>query len=95
MATSVTVVGHLPLLLSHQNFGCSAGTTPALPSFCAPLPVFSKSNSATNAAADEMAGITKDLMTPSKPERPAATGSGGSGGGGETTTSPRAFLFGP
>jgi hypothetical protein len=69
-------------LLSHQNFGCSAGTTPALPSFCAPPPVFSKSNSATNAAANEMVGIMEDLMTPSKPERSAATGSGGSGGGG-------------
>ncbi|KAK8461104.1 hypothetical protein SEVIR_2G447900v4 [Setaria viridis] len=76
--TSVAAAGHSPFLLSRQNSGrCGggAGTAPSplsvsSPSSWAPPPVFSRTNSATNGAAEEMAGVGEDLMSPANGNGP-------------------------
>lgn len=70
--TSAAAPGHSPFMLSRQNSGrggCGGGTAPSplsvsSPSSWAPPPVFSRSNSVSNGAAEEMAGVGEELMSP-------------------------------
>ncbi|XP_037483473.1 zinc finger CCCH domain-containing protein 53-like isoform X1 [Triticum dicoccoides] len=69
-----TSAAHSPFMLSRQNSGrgggCGGGTAPSplsvsSPSSWAPPPVFSRSNSVSNGAAEEMAGVGEEqLMSP-------------------------------
>nr|CAB3459002.1 unnamed protein product [Digitaria exilis] len=75
--TSVAAAAHSPFLLSRQNSGrCGGGTAPSplsvsSPSSWAPPPVFSRTNSAiSNGAAEEMAGVGDDLMSPANGNGP-------------------------
>lgn len=62
--------GHSPFMLSRQNSGRGGGGTApsplsvSSPSSWAPPPVFSRSNSVSNGAAEEMAGVREELMSP-------------------------------
>uniref|UniRef100_A0ACD5YBC1 Uncharacterized protein n=1 Tax=Avena sativa TaxID=4498 RepID=A0ACD5YBC1_AVESA len=68
--TSAAPGGHSPFMLSRQNSGRGGGGTApsplsvSSPSSWAPPPVFSRSNSVSNGAAEEMVGVGEELMSP-------------------------------
>ncbi|KAG2639106.1 zinc finger CCCH domain-containing protein 53-like isoform X2 [Panicum virgatum] len=76
--TSAAAAAHSPFLLSRQNSGrcgAAAGTAPSplsvsSPSSWAPPPVFSRSNSVSNGAAEEMAGVGEELTSPANGNGP-------------------------
>ncbi|KAG8063512.1 hypothetical protein GUJ93_ZPchr0003g17553 [Zizania palustris] len=78
------ITGHTPFLFSRQN--SDGGTAPTLlsvssPSSWAQAPVFSRSNSISNGAAEEMVGSQEELVSPVN---------GGSGGAGAAPFFPQA-----
>ncbi|CAM0907602.1 unnamed protein product [Alopecurus aequalis] len=68
--TSAAAGGHSSFMLSRQNSGRGGGGTGpsplsvSSPSSWAPPPVFSRSNSVSNGAAEEMVGVGEELMSP-------------------------------
>ncbi|KAG8099075.1 hypothetical protein GUJ93_ZPchr0013g37848 [Zizania palustris] len=67
--TAAAAAAHSPFMLSRQNSGrCGTAPSPlsvSSPSSWAPPPVFSRNNSVSNGAAEEMVGLGEELISPS------------------------------
>ncbi|XP_062189370.1 zinc finger CCCH domain-containing protein 53-like isoform X2 [Phragmites australis] len=82
--TSVAAAAHSPFLLSRQNSG-RFGTAPSplsvsSPSSWAPPPVFLRSNSVSNGAAEDMVGVGEELLSPANGNGPLSPFFGAPGG---------------
>ncbi|XP_062186851.1 zinc finger CCCH domain-containing protein 53-like isoform X2 [Phragmites australis] len=82
--TPTSAAAHSPFLMSRQNSGrCGTAPSPlsvSSPSSWAPPPVFSRSNSVSNGAVEEMVGVGEELMSPANgngPPSPFFRGPGG------------------
>ncbi|KAL5199055.1 hypothetical protein ABZP36_002567 [Zizania latifolia] len=82
--TAAAAAAHSPFMLSRQNSGrCATAPSPlsvSSPSSWAPPPVFSRSNSVSNGAAEEMVGLGEELISPANGGGPPSPFFGAAGG---------------
>ncbi|KAF0907560.1 hypothetical protein E2562_018371 [Oryza meyeriana var. granulata] len=82
---AAAAAAHSPFMLSRQNSGrCGTAPSPlsvSSPSSWAPPPVFSRNNSISNGAGEEMVGLGEELISPANGGGPPSPFFGAAGGG--------------